>query len=108
MAVLSNSEGRLAELLEEIGLAAPFAAILDSGRLGFKKPDRRMFDHALEVTGRTHGIHVGDSWPADVEGALGAGWRAVWYGRRATPVEDPRVAVAHSAADVAAALARWR
>jgi putative hydrolase of the HAD superfamily len=107
VAVLSNSEGRLAELLHEIGLADPFAAIFDSGRLGIEKPDRRIFDHALAATGRTSGIHIGDSWSADVEGALGAGWRAVWYGRRAVPVDDPRVAVAHSAGEVQEALARW-
>jgi len=108
VAVLSNSEGRLAELLEEIGLAAPFQAIIDSGRVGIEKPDRRIFEHALARTGRRTGIHIGDSWSADIEGALGAGWRAVWYGRRATPVDDPRVAVARSAAEVRAALARWR
>jgi HAD superfamily hydrolase (TIGR01549 family) len=107
VAVLSNSEGRLAELLEEIGLAAPFLAIIDSGRIGIEKPDRRIFEHALARTGRAAGIHIGDSWTADVEGALGAGWRAVWYGRRAAPVADPRVAVARSAADVRAALGRW-
>lgn len=107
VAVLSNSEGRLAELLHEIGVADPFAAIIDSGRIGMEKPDRRIFDHALAVTGRTSGIHIGDSWSADIEGALGAGWRAVWFGRRAVPVDDPRVAVAHGAADVRAALARW-
>ena len=107
VAVLSNSEGRLAELLEEIGLAAPFAAIIDSGRVGIEKPDRRIFEHALERTGRATGIHIGDSWPADVEGALGAGWRAIWFGRRAAPVDDPRVAWAKTAADVRAALARW-
>ena len=107
VAVLSNSEGRLAELLEEIDLAAPFAAIVDSGRVGVEKPDRRIFEHALAETGRATGIHIGDSWTADIEGALGAGWCAVWYGRRAAPVDDPRVAVAHSAAAVRAALAGW-
>jgi FMN phosphatase YigB (HAD superfamily) len=107
VAVLSNSEGRIAELLEEIGLAAPFTAIIDSGKLGIEKPDRRIFDHALARTGRTAGIHIGDSWSADIAGALGAGWRAVWFGRRAAPVDDPRVAVARSAAEVRAALALW-
>lgn len=110
VAVLSNSEGRLAELLEEIGLAAPFVEIVDSGRVGIEKPDRRIFEHALARTGRETGIHIGDSWTADVEGALGAGWRAVWYGRRAArggAADDPRVAVARSAGEVRAALARW-
>jgi putative hydrolase of the HAD superfamily len=108
VAVLSNSEGRLAELLAEIGIADAFAAVIDSGRVGIEKPDRRIFDHALAVLGATRpGIHIGDSWPADIAGALGAGWRAIWFGRRATPVDDPRVGVAHDAADVRAGLARW-
>jgi putative hydrolase of the HAD superfamily len=108
VAVLSNSEGRLAELLAEIGVADAFAAIVDSGRVGIAKPDRRIFDHTLAALGATGpGIHIGDSWPADIAGALGAGWRAIWFGWRATPVEDPRVAIAHDAAGVRAAITRW-
>jgi len=108
VAVLSNSEGRLAELLAEIGIADAFAAVIDSGRVGIEKPDRRIFDHALAVLGaRGPGIHIGDSWPADIAGALGAGWRAIWFGRRATPVTDPRVAVAYTADEVRAVLDRW-
>lgn len=108
VAVLSNSEGRLVELLTEIGIADAFATIVDSGRIGIEKPDPRIFTHTLEALGATGpGIHIGDSWPADVAGALGAGWRAIWYGRRATPVDDPRVAIAHDVAGVRAALDRW-
>jgi HAD superfamily hydrolase (TIGR01549 family) len=108
VAVLSNSEGRLAELLAEIGIADIFAAVIDSGRIAIEKPDRRIFDHALAVLGaRRPGIHIGDSWPADIAGALGAGWRAIWFGRRATPVNDPRVAIARDAAEVRAVLADW-
>lgn len=108
VAVLSNSEGRLAELLAEIGIADAFAVIVDSGKLGIEKPDPRIFAHTLAALGATGaGIHIGDSWPADVAGALGAGWRAIWYGRRAVPVDDPRVAVAHSVAEVRAAIDRW-
>jgi putative hydrolase of the HAD superfamily len=108
VAILSNSEGRLAELLDEIGIAGAFAAIIDSGRVGIEKPDRRIFDHTLAVLGATRpGIHIGDSWPADIAGAIGAGWRAIWFGPRATPVDDPRVAVARDAADVRAVLDRW-
>ena len=108
VAVLSNSEGRLAELLAEIGIADAFTAVIDSGRIGIEKPDRRIFDHALAVLGASQpGIHIGDSWSADIAGALGAGWRAIWFGRRATPVADPRVAIARDADEVRAVLARW-
>ena len=83
--------------------------MIDSGRVGIEKPDRRIFDHTLDVLGaRAPGIHIGDSWPADIAGALGAGWRAIWFGRRAVPVDDPRVGVAHTADEVRAILGRWQ
>jgi HAD superfamily hydrolase (TIGR01549 family) len=108
-AVLSNSEGRLAELLTEIGIADAFEVIVDSGRVGIEKPDPRIFALVLDQLGERTAtpVHIGDSWSADVAGALAAGWRAIWYGRRAIAVDDPRVAIAHDAAEVAAALTRF-
>lgn len=107
LAVLSNSEGRLAELLEEISIADPFAVIVDSGRLGIDKPDRRIFEHTLAALGAeddSEPIHIGDSWAADIVGARDAGWRSIWYGRGVTPTNDPRIASAVDAAAVRAAL----
>jgi HAD superfamily hydrolase (TIGR01549 family) len=106
IAVLSNSEGRLSELLHEISIADPFAVVVDSGRIGIEKPDRRIFDHtlaALDMTGADP-IHIGDSWAADIVGARDAGWRSIWYGRGVTPVQDPRIASARDPAAVRAAL----
>jgi putative hydrolase of the HAD superfamily len=76
--------------------------------VGFEKPDRRIFEHALAAMGATgaDAIHIGDSWAADVRGALGAGWRAIWYGR-VTASDDPRVAIARDPAEARAALVRW-
>jgi putative hydrolase of the HAD superfamily len=81
VAVLSNSEGRLAELTDELGWGAHFVAIADSGRLEMEKPDRRIFEWTAERLGVPvdRVVHVGDSWQADVLGALGAGMRAVWF-----------------------------
>lgn len=110
VAVLSNSEGRLAELLAEVGVASHFAAIIDSGRIGIEKPDPRIFAHALAELGvaADHpAIHIGDSWDADVVGARRAGWRAVWYGRRVAAVDDPAIAIARDWNEAAAALAAW-
>lgn len=108
VAVLSNSEGRLADLFEEIRIADAFAAIVDSGRVGIEKPDRRIFDHTLAVLGAAGpGIHIGDSWAADVVGARGAGWRAIWFGPKVKPVDDPEIAIARDAAETRAALVRW-
>ena len=108
LVVTSNSEGRLAELLAEIGLADLFTVIVDSGRFGIEKPDRRIFEHAIAgLDADTPPVHIGDSWAADIAGALAVGWRAIWYGRRAVPVDDPRVGVAPDAAAARATCERW-
>ena len=110
-AVLSNSEVGLAGLLAEVGIADAFDVIVDSGRIGMEKPDPAIFAYTLAqlgVAAGTPAIHIGDSWSADIAGALASGWRAIWYGRRAVTVEDPRVACAHDAKGTAAALQRFR
>jgi putative hydrolase of the HAD superfamily len=109
VAVLSNSEGRLAELAEELGWTAHFVAIADSGKLGFEKPGREIFAWTAERLGAPleRVVHVGDSLAADVEGALAAGMRAVWFrgdSARAARMDAGRIAVAGDAAELRAAL----
>lgn len=81
MVITSNSEGRVAELAEEVGIARAFRRILDSGRLGFGKPDRRIFELAREslAVPMEAMVHVGDSEKADVIGAKDAGARAIRF-----------------------------
>jgi HAD superfamily hydrolase (TIGR01549 family) len=84
VAIISNSEGRLAELVAELGWADDFDVIVDSGRVGIDKPDPRIFQHACAALGVSSSelLHVGDAWEADVLGALGAGASAVWFDAR--------------------------
>lgn len=109
VAVLSNSEGGLADLFAEIGLAPLFLTIVDSGRVGIEKPDPRIFAHALELVGgrASEAVHIGDSWSADVVGATGAGWRAIYYPSRAAEppaFDDPKVRIARTADEARVAL----
>jgi HAD superfamily hydrolase (TIGR01509 family) len=103
VAVLSNSEGRLEELVEELGWSAHFVAVADSGRLGFEKPGGEIFAWTAERLGAPLAavIHVGDSFAADVGGALAAGMRAVWFKgdptRAAQVPQAERVAVCDGA-----------
>lgn len=111
--VVSNSEGRLAELADELGWSALFGCIADSGKLGTEKPGREIFDWAAARLGVAVGdvVHVGDSWAADVAGALGAGARAVWFVRGGGPAPgamDPaRVRAARDAGELRAVLRAW-
>jgi putative hydrolase of the HAD superfamily len=82
LGVVSNSDGTVEERLRNEGVAqvgeGPGVAmeiIVDSGRVGFQKPDPRIFHFALEALGVTadRAWHVGDSVAMDVHGALAAG-----------------------------------
>lgn len=107
--IISNSEGHLAELVEELGWSADFRVVVDSGRVGVDKPDPRIFQHAfaaLEVE-PPQVLHVGDAWEADVQGALGAGASAVWFDSRHRERElEGRVFGAASATELREVLAR--
>ncbi|MBZ0239047.1 MAG: HAD family hydrolase [Deltaproteobacteria bacterium] len=109
--ILSNSEGKLAELIDEIGWRAPFRVIVDSGRLGVAKPERAIFEHAARALGVTPAevVHVGDSRTADIDGARAVGMRAIWFGAaaRERPEDGDDVAIAAEAGAVRAALVRW-
>jgi FMN phosphatase YigB (HAD superfamily) len=107
--VLSNSEGRLAELVDEMGWSDVIRVVVDSGRVGLEKPDPRIFRWLAERLGvdAAEVIHVGDSFAADIAGALAAGMRAVWFTKETSLPEgvDPaRVKIAHDAAGVRAAI----
>lgn len=110
LGIVSNSEGRLVQLLDSMDLHRFFAVVADSGVLGVEKPDARIFEWTaarLDVSTRDL-IHVGDAWTADVEGALGVGARAIWI----TPTPAARtlpdgVVACATAADVRSALEAW-
>ncbi|MFN8454541.1 MAG: HAD-IA family hydrolase [Anaerolineae bacterium] len=64
---------------------------LVSEEAGYHKPDRRLFETALKLAGNVspkQTLYVGDSWGADIEGALGAGLSPVFL----CPAEDSRTA----------------
>ena len=70
--------------LERMGIADRFEVILTSETAGLGKPDPRIFvQAAARLNAPPDGcVHVGDDWLRDVEGARGAGFRAVWLDRR--------------------------
>lgn len=84
--------------LERIGVAHLFHGIVTAVSAGAPKPDRRIFDRAMEYAESEPAevLHVGDHPDHDIEGARRAGMLTVWVNRRgeAWPEElDPPHAV---------------
>jgi putative hydrolase of the HAD superfamily len=84
LAVVSNWDSRLHALLEVLGLASYFDAIVVSCETGFEKPSPVIFAKALEALGADprSTLHVGDVPELDLEGARAAGIDAVLVDRR--------------------------
>lgn len=92
LAVVSNWDHRLPEVLEQLGLARFFDAVVYSSAVGVEKPDGRIFTEALARLGvpPEAALHVGDSRLEDVEGAEAVGMRALHLtrGSRAGDLSD--------------------
>ena len=67
-------------------------ALVVSEAVGSSKPDAAIFHVALREIGVTHdeAVMLGDSWSADIAGAMGAGIRAVWFNPRGLERPDVR------------------
>lgn len=85
LAVVSNWDAALTEVLEALGLLHHFDAVLASAPEGRSKPDPEIFRRALARVGvEPHdAVHVGDSEEHDVLGARAAGIEAVLLRREA-------------------------
>jgi HAD superfamily hydrolase (TIGR01509 family) len=81
IAVISNADGRIAELLERCGIADCFRTITDSGLVGQEKPHPAIFETALASMGARaeESLYVGDVYAVDYRGATRVGMKAVLF-----------------------------
>jgi FMN phosphatase YigB (HAD superfamily) len=93
IAVISNADGRIEEVLQRCGIARFFRTITDSGLVGYEKPHPEIFRHALRSMNAApeESLYVGDVYSVDYVGATSAGMQAVLmdvpgaYRRRGVP-----------------------
>jgi putative hydrolase of the HAD superfamily len=93
LAILTNGSvtGQEAKIAH-LGLDGRVDAVIVSEAVGAKKPDRRVFDATLESldADAADAIYIGDHPVNDVQGAIGAGWTAIWLrGWHDWPAELP-------------------
>lgn len=79
LGVISNADGRMEAVLEEVGLRPFFEFVVDSERVGVEKPDPRIFREGCRLLDLPPEacLYVGDLYPVDYVGATGAGLQAV-------------------------------
>ncbi len=89
--VVSNWSTHLRDILEYRGLLHRFAEMIGSCEVGVEKPDPRIFELPLRALGLAPDqvIHVGDSIPADVEGARSSGIRPLLLDRDGRHPDHP-------------------
>jgi putative hydrolase of the HAD superfamily len=83
MGLISNWDSSLEPIIMDLGLGHYFATIIASTVVRMHKPQRQIFDLALERIGcaASEAIHVGDHLQADVGGARQAGLTPVLIDR---------------------------
>jgi putative hydrolase of the HAD superfamily len=96
LAVVSNWDVSLHDVLERTGLRPLVDAVVISAELGVAKPDPAIFRAALQrLDAPAHGaLHVGDSLEHDVAGARAAGIEAVLVARNGAVAPDGVRAIA--------------
>ena len=81
IAVISNADGKIEEVLRRCGVAECFKSITDSGIVGQEKPHPAVFRAALSSMGAqpAESLYVGDVYSIDYVGARNAGMQAVLF-----------------------------
>ena len=91
--ILSNGFSEVqSRKLHSGGIDRYFKRLILSDELGITKPDRRLFDYALQLVGAepSDTLIVGDNYDADILGAMNAGWGTIYFNRDNLPVAGAR------------------
>lgn len=81
MVLVSNFYGNINEVLREFGFDALFDDVIESAVVGIRKPDSRIFSLGVKSLGLKPDevVVVGDSFYKDIEPAIKAGCKTVWF-----------------------------
>jgi len=81
IAVISNADGGIEQVLTRCGIASCFESITDSGIVGVEKPRAEIFKAALNrmKAPADESLYVGDMYSVDYLGARNAGMQAVLF-----------------------------
>lgn len=83
LGVISNADGKIADVLARCGIADCFESITDSGIVGKEKPHPLIFQTAMQSLGvaPNESLYTGDLYSVDYLGAQRAGMRSLLFDR---------------------------
>jgi HAD superfamily hydrolase (TIGR01509 family) len=81
LAVISNADGKIADILAHCGIADCFETITDSGIVGKEKPHPAIFEAALQSldVDAQQSLYTGDVYCVDYLGATSVGMQCVLF-----------------------------
>jgi len=102
LGVISNWDSRLLPLLHNLGLARVFSVIAVSALVGSAKPDREIFQYALDKLGvkPEEALHAGDNIELDFKGARACGLHALLLDRNGHVPAKDEIPIIHSVDEV--------
>ena len=83
LGMISNIERDMSATLEKLGLSTQLDIVVTSQDAGFTKPQREIFQYALDRSGikPDEAVYVGDQYQVDVIGAESAGMKGILLDR---------------------------
>ena len=95
LGVLSNNWGNAAGWCEQFGLTEYLDTVIDSTVVGAVKPDKAIFQAALDELGLPANdcAYVGDRYDCDMLGAHGAGLKPIWITNKGQHTSDKVITV---------------
>lgn len=101
--IITNGFAEVQDIkIDNCGLRKYFKAIIISEEHGFTKPHVDIFrlGEKLANTTADNCIMIGDNWVSDIEGAVGAGWKAVYYSETPKSESHPNISFINSLHDL--------
>ena len=80
LVLVSNFYGNIETVLSEFGIRQYFKAIIESAKVGVRKPDSRIFQLGIDTLGikPEETLVIGDNYKKDIEPATHLGCHALW------------------------------
>jgi putative hydrolase of the HAD superfamily len=84
LAIVSNASAEVENIFKRTGIDKFFDSIIVSEKVGYEKPDIRIFKKALKELNvlPEEAVFIGDNFIADIKGAIKAGIYPVWLHRQ--------------------------